>query len=462
VADLMGRLTSPVTAVGAVYAASGFALASWGSRLPAFQKDARLSADELGLVLLALSAGTVGALLLAGEVVYRLGTAWAMRLGTAVCTASLVAMAARPSGLALVVAVVGIGAGNGLCDVAMNVQGAATGRQRERLRAAHRPDATGVRNGRERHGAPAGHAPGGRGLMPRLHAAWSLGTVLGSAAGVVSAAAGVRVEVHLPAVGVVLGVVVALATAKFTHDPDDEELRRRRLVHHWSGALVEWRNRRTLALGLLALGAAFAEGSANEWLTLGLVDGYHLDHARAAAGLGLFVVAMTATRFAAGSLRRARPERLLLGGAGLVVVGTAVLLGGAALDGALAGGPRWPALVTGGAGILLWGAGAALGVPLAIAAAADDERAAPARVSVVSTISYASFLAGPPLLGALAESTGYLLPLGLAPVVMITAFVLAAVLHPLHLSMRAAAVSSLRPGETVLTRPLTPPARPGR
>jgi len=268
----------------------------------------------------------------------------------------------------------------------------------------------------------------------------------------------VRVEVHLPAVGIVLLLVVTLATAKFTHDPDDEELRRRRLVHHWSGALVEWRTRRTIALGLLALGAAFAEGSANEWLTLGLVDGYHLDHARAAAGLGLFVVAMTATRFGAGAVRRARPERLLLGGACLVVVGTAVLLGGAALP----ADPRWPALVTGGAGILLWGAGAALGVPLAIAAAADDEHAAPARVSVVSTISYASFLAGPPLLGALAESTGYLLPLGLAPVVMIGAFTLAAVLHPLHLSMRAAAVSAARPGEPVLTRPLSPPARRGR
>jgi hypothetical protein len=458
VADLWGRLTSPVTAVGAVYAASGFALASWGSRLPAFQKDARLSADELGLVLLALSAGTVGALLLAGEVVYRLGTAWAMRLGTAVCTASLVAMAARPNGLALVVAVVGIGAGNGLCDVAMNVQGAATGRQRARLRAARR------RDGRCRADRPAGSTHDGRdrGLMPRLHAAWSLGTVFGSAAGAVSAAAGVPVEVHLPAVGVVLGVVVALATAKFTHDPDEEELRRRRLVHHWSGALVEWRNRRTIALGLLALGAAFAEGSANEWLTLGLVDGYQLDHAWAAAGLGLFVVAMTATRFAAGAFRRARPERLLLGGAGLVLVGTAVLLGGSALGGALDGGPRWPVLVSGGAGILLWGAGAALGVPLAIAAAAEDEHAAPARVSVVSTISYASFLAGPPLLGALAETTGYLLPLGLAPLVMITAFVLAALLHPLHLSMRAAAVSPSRQGDPVLSRPLTPPARRGR
>jgi fucose permease len=428
VADLPGRLTSPAAAVAAVYAASGFALASWGSRLPAVQKDARLSADELGLVLLALSAGTVAALLLAGEVVYRLGTAWGMRLGTLVCSAALVVMATRPGGLALVAAVVGIGAGNGLCDVAMNVQGAATGREQSAL------DAGGGGPGRRRA------RDTGTGLMPRLHASWSLGTVFGSVAGALAAAAAIPVEVHLPAVGVVLGVVVLVATRRFRHDPDDDEVRSRRLAHHWSGALGEWRSRRTIALGLLALGAAFAEGSANEWLTLGLVDGYDLDHAGAAAGLGLFVLAMTVTRFGAGALRLVRRHRVLLAGAALVVVGTAVLIAGATLP-----APRWVVLGTGAVGIVLWGVGAALGVPLAIAAAADDPRAAPARVSVVSTISYASFLAGPPLLGALAEDHGYLLPLGLAPLVMIGAFALAAMLNPLRHSMRVAPVPPSRP-----------------
>ena len=140
-----------------------------------------------------------------------------------------------------------------------------------------------------------------------------------------------------------------------------------------------------------------------------------------------------------------------------------MLLGGSAL---LTAAPRWLVLGVAALGIALWGVGAALGVPLAIAAAADDAQAAPARVSVVSTISYASFLAGPPLLGALAEDHGYLLPLGLAPVVMIVAFALAAVLHPLHLSMRAAAVSPARRDtcdrRTTGVRATRWPARRGR
>ena len=55
----------------------------------------------------------------------------------------------------------------------------------------------------------------------------------------------------------------------------------------------------------------------------------------------------------------------------------------------------------------LWGAGAALGFPVGMSAAADDPVRAAARVSVVSTIGYSAFLAGPPLLGLLAQHVGY-------------------------------------------------------
>ena len=54
-------------------------------------------------------------------------------------------------------------------------------------------------------------------------------------------------------------------------------------------------------------------------------------------------------------------------------------------------------------GALLWGAGAALGFPVGMSAAADDPYGAAVRVSVVSSIGYTAFLAGPPLVGLLAE-----------------------------------------------------------
>ena len=58
-------------------------------------------------------------------------------------------------------------------------------------------------------------------------------------------------------------------------------------------------------------------------------------------------------------------------------------------------------------GVVLWGIGAGLGFPVGMSAASDDPLRAAARVSVVSTVGYMAFMAGPPILGLLAEQVGY-------------------------------------------------------
>jgi cyanate permease len=59
-------------------------------------------------------------------------------------------------------------------------------------------------------------------------------------------------------------------------------------------------------------------------------------------------------------------------------------------------------------GALLWGAGASLGFPIGMSSAADDPMRAAIRVSVAGSIGYGAFLAGPPLIGLLAEQFGVL------------------------------------------------------
>ena len=60
------------------------------------------------------------------------------------------------------------------------------------------------------------------------------------------------------------------------------------------------------------------------------------------------------------------------------------------------------------AGAVLWGLGAALGFPVGMSAAGDEPEHAAARVSVVATIGYVAFLAGPRPIGFLGEHTGTL------------------------------------------------------
>ena len=255
------------------------------------------------------------------------------------------------------------GLGIGTWDVAMNVEGADV----------------------ERHL--------GRSLMPRLHAGFSLGTVTGAGIGALTAAAGIPLAVQVIGLAVVAPLAMTAATRFFVagHAPAEQTP-----ASGGFGARNAWREPRTLLVGLMVLGFAFTEGSANDWMAVAMVDGYGTGETVGALGFGVFVTAMTLGRLA-GTHALDRFGRIpvlrvtaALGLAGLLLV----LLGGS-----------WQIAM---AGAVLWGFGASLGFPVGMSAAADDPVRAAVRVSVVSSIGYTAFLAGPPLIGLLAEHVGIL------------------------------------------------------
>jgi MFS family permease len=144
------------------------------------------------------------------------------------------------------------------------------------------------------------------------------------------------------------------------------------------------------------LGFAFTEGSANDWIAIAFVDGYRTPEVLGAVAFGFFVSAMTIGRLFGGSaLERFGRVPVVRATAVFALVGLLLVL---------LGGSTPVALV----GALLWGIGASLGFPVGMSAAADDPARAAARVSVVSSIGYTAFLAGPPLIGLLAQEAGIL------------------------------------------------------
>lgn len=371
-----GRVRSARNAVAVVFTASGFGFASLASRLPAIRDALDLTPSGLGFVLLAVSAGSVLALPSAGPVVHRIGPARAVLAGASVMTLGLLLAALAPEVLdasipAIVVGFFAVGAGNGVWDVAMNVEGADVERRLERA------------------------------IMPRFHAAWSLGTAGGAAVGALAAWAGLPLGWHIGGAALAMYAAVLVACRAFlpyaaVANPAGAGRGARR-----SGTASAWREPRTLLIGLLALGMALAEGSANDWIAVGLVDGYGASHAVGAAGFGVFVTAMTVGRMAGPEvLARYGRVRCLRGGALLVAAGVALFITGARL------GEGAPALAVAAVAAVAWGLGACLGFPVAMSAAADDSERAAARVSVVATIGYTAFLAGPPLLGLLGEAIG--------------------------------------------------------
>ena len=350
-------------AVYAVFILSGFAFASWASRIPSIRDALELSPSSLGLVLLAIAAGSVLSMPLSGLVVHRIGTARTVGAMSLVAAAGLatVGLGHQVGVLPVVIGLFAFGVGNGTWDVAMNVEGSAVEQSL------------------------------GKAIMPRFHAGFSVGTVAGALLGAAMIAVGVPVSVHLVAVAVSVVIVGQVAVRHFLPDPQEEagEDGRR-------SPLAAWTEPRTLLIGLFVFAAAFTEGTGNDWLAVAAIDGYGVSPALGTLTFALFLTAMTLGRwFGPGLIDRHGRVRIVRLFGLLALVGLALLV--------------WsPVFAIAMAGAVLWGLGAALGFPVGMSAAGDEPEHAAARVSVVATIGYVAFLAGPPLIGFLGEQTGTL------------------------------------------------------
>jgi fucose permease len=375
-----GDVLAARNAVGLVFIVNGFAFATWAARLPAIRDDLDLTPASLGVTLLAVSVGSVTMLPLAGGIVRRLGPARAVVVAAVVSMAGLFVIGVAPAVAVLAVGLAMLGSGVGVWDVAMNVEGAEVERRLD------------------------------RDIMPRFHAGFSLGTVGGAGVSALAAAGDVPVRFHLPVVAVAVLAGAVLAVRRFLPDAhaalapatgDDTGAAGGRRRPTMIGA---WLEPRTLLIGVMVFSMAFAEGSANDWLALAVVDGYGAVHAVGAVAFGVFVTGMTATRLAGPwLLARLDPVLVVRGSALLVLAGSALVVAGAL--GADGSGSTL-ALVPGLLGGLVWGAGAALGFPMGMTAAASDPEHSATRVGVVSTIGYTAFLAGPPLLGTIGQHVG--------------------------------------------------------
>jgi MFS family permease len=358
--------------VAVVFILNGLCFASVVSRLPDVRADLALSNGGLGLLLLSIAMGSLLALPSSGWLIDRWSASTVVRGGSLLVAAGLIVAAAGTTFFASVpVVALGFfvnGLGTGVWDVAMNVEGAAVERE---LR---------------------------RSIMPRFHAGWSGGSILGATVGVGANAVDLPLVLHLGAVVVFSAAAAWWGAAAFLPAHPD---------HSGSSGLVAWREPRTLAIGLMVLAFALTEGVANDWLALGLIDGYGAPDWLGVAGFALFVISMTTGRvFGTVVLDRLGRVPVLLATAGSVLVGLLLVVYGG-----------HPVLVV--VGVVAWGLGASLGFPVGMSAAADDPARAAARVSVVATMGYVAFLGGPPVVGFVADRVGTLSALLVVAVVLV-------------------------------------------
>lgn len=363
------HLTAWRNAVFAVFALNGLGAATWAVRIPSIRDQLGLPTSWVGYLILGVSIGSIIGLLLASHIIQWLGGRRALAVTLGICAVALVVIGVGTSAIgSFPVVVIGMacyGFGSSICDVAMNVEGAAV----EKLI--------------------------GKTIMPLLHASWSAGMVIGTTLG--TALVFVHVEVGVHAIGMaVLVALGALIAPRAIPRATDAESGGSDAKPSFRDRMSIWLEPRTLAIGLIALGMAFTEGSANDWLALGMVDDRGLENGQGAALFTVFTVSMMVGRIAGGPLidRFGRVALLRASGAS-AAIGIAMVI-------------FVPIIPLAVVGIVLWGLGASLGFPVAMSAAADDPVRAAARVSAVATVGYCAFLVGPPLIGVVGEHVGIL------------------------------------------------------
>jgi MFS family permease len=382
-------------AVTAVFGVLGISEGVWAARIPAIKGSLHLSPGMLGLALLGPALGCILTMPATGALLASVAPRWVARIALLVVATMLPLTTVAGSAWQLFAVLVGWGAGIGTMDVAMNTEAAVV--QQEV----------------------------GRRVMSSFHGAYSVGGLIGSGLGAITAAVGLSARAAFIIAAVTIAVVGVAGTLAFAARPahqaaGQEKPARAARWPKWSWTL--------LALGLMSFSSFLGEGAAGNWSAVYLHSSLGAAPAVAALGFSVFACTMTVGRLSGDWLtNRVGPVRLIRLAAGLAAVG---------FGGALLIGQVWSGL----AGFGLLGAGLATVVPLTFTAAAGLGRPAP-NIAMVTSFGYLGSLAGPALIGGLAELTSLPVALGLVVVLSCLIVALAGAVRPRQRPAESAAPS---------------------
>lgn len=339
-------------AISTIFFVNGAQLGSWAPEVPLVKARLGLSEVDLGLALLVMAVGAAVTMPLSGLAIARFGSAPITRWTIVLQAAALPAVVLAPTWETLLAAAFAFGAGTGLSDVGMNAHAVEVER---------------------RLGKP---------IMSQLHGMFSVGGFLFSAlAGLVLSLAGP--PLHAGVVVALSIVLLALALPRLLPAGADRAA---------PGAAFVLPTRSVAVIGVLTFLVFMAEGAMIDWTAVYLGEDLGATPAMAAAGYAAFAGGMALGRFG-GDAIRARASAV-----GLVRLGA--LAAAAAIAAGAASGLA-PVLV---AGLAVAGLGLSNIVPVLFSAAGRTPGQTPSTaVAAVATTGYFGLLAGPPLIGFVAE-----------------------------------------------------------
>ncbi len=347
-------------AVGGFFFLLGGVYSSWVARIPAMRERLALGDRDLGLMLLAPAVGALISFQFAGRLTARFGSRRMTRLSAALLCPLVALPAFTSSALGTAIALAFLGAASGVIDVAMNAHGVEVEKQL------------------------------GRPILGSLHGLYSLGGLVGAAAGALAASRGLAPTVHLlisAAVFELFGLAIGpglLPDVPAVPEAIPPASPSRPALVRPTGLL--------LALGAVSFCSSVGEGAMADWSAVYLRDVLHTGEGLAALGYAAYSLTMLTGRFSADRMTlRLGSVKIVRYGGCLVALGLAA---GLLVNSA-------PAMIV---GVMFVGLGLSVVIPTTFRAGGQVPGISPgAGIATLATISSMGFLAGPPAIGFLAE-----------------------------------------------------------
>lgn len=369
--------------VSVIFLINGTVFSSWVPHIPHVQERLGLSEGGLGLALLGMALGAIVAMPVSGWLISRVGSRRIMTVATVAFCLALPLPVLAPSPLTLAAALTLFGVCNGGMDVAMNAQ------------------------------AVAVETAYGRPIMSSFHGLFSAGGLVGAGLGGAALATDWVPRDHVLLV-TILSMLLGLLALRGLRAEDSDASDPGPTFVRPTGPLV--------GLGLLAFLVLVAEGAMADWSAVYLRNTLATGPGLAAAGYAAFSLAMAVGRLTGDHfVARFGPVALARGGALVAAasLGTALLV-------------DHPVAAIIGFGCL--GLGLSNLIPILFSAAARTPgTSAGMGIAAVATVGYFGLLAGPPLIGFVAELITLPGALGLLVLAVCTVAGFA------HLTRRAAA-----------------------
>ena len=377
-------LNRQAVAIGLVFASDSILFGSWVAHIPFVKQNLGLSDAELGLTLFAMPAGLLIMNPMTGWIISKLGEAracfWsAVGLTIAIC---IPLNAPNPAVLAIGLFLLGLNAA--LINVAMNT--CATNLERAQ----------------------------GIVIMSSCHGMWSLGGLFGSGVAGAVIALHVSPPVHVAVMAGLVLILTFILQPVLAQIPSSS----RTETGEKTGSSFVRPNQDLLLMILIGLALAMGEGAAFDWSAVYLRETLGASSQIAALGFASFSLTMTGFRFLGDAIipEIGAKRWLQIGG----LLGASGLLFAIALP--------YPPTALIGFGLL--GAGCSLGAPILYAAALRVPGIPPAAgLATFASFSFVGFLAGPPLIGFVAEAFGLYYGLGFVAIMLILSAALARIVN---------------------------------